>query len=105
MPKPLLTHLGSVGVGSSLEVDDAVGICGALLGVLVHGPLLQLGHLILTQFHIRVFHGQAGGEARMLPDQPPAAAPVDTRPGKLSSPCARNLTARLAILILYSIPY
>ena len=76
-------HLGSVGVGSSLEVDDAVGIGGLLLGVLLHGPLLQLGPLILTQFHIRVFHGQAGGKARMLPDQPPTAAPVDMRPSNL----------------------
>lgn len=99
MSKWSLTHLGSVGVGSSLEVDNAIGICGALLGVLVHGPLLQLGHLILTQFHIRVFHGQAGGEARMLPDQPPAAASVDARSSKLHLPCAVQIMVQLGIFI------
>lgn len=62
----------------SLEVDDTIGVAGARFCVLLHRPLLdrrrrQAG--VLTQLHVRVLGGQAGSEANMLPDQPPAAAP------------------------------
>ena len=78
-------HLGSVGVGPSLEVDDAVGVSGALLRVFVHGPLLQLrqrGVGVFSQLHVRVLHGQAGREASVLPHQASTAAPEwETRDG------------------------
>lgn len=65
-----------------LEVDDTIGVTRARFCVFLHRPLLgrrrrQAG--VLTQLHVRVLGGQAGSEANMLPDQPPAAAPDDDR--------------------------
>jgi len=71
------SHLGSVRVRAALEVDDAVGIAGARLRVLLHRPLLQLGHGqvgAVTQLHVRVLGGHAGREADVLPHQPSTAA-------------------------------
>lgn len=71
-------YLGSVRMRPSLEVDDTIGVRGALLCVFFHWPFLQLRHGqggVFTQLHVRVHRGQAGCEANMLPHQPPTAAP------------------------------
>lgn len=76
------SHLGSVWMRPSLEVDDTIGITRARFCVFFHRPLL--GHCrrlvgVLTQLHVRVLGGQAGREANVLPDQPPTAAPDKNR--------------------------
>lgn len=76
------SHLGSVWMRPSLEVDDTIGITRARFCVFFHWPLL--GHRrrlvgVLTQLHVRVLGGQAGREANMLPDQPPTATPNKNR--------------------------
>lgn len=74
----LTSYLGSVWMRPSLEVDDTIGVSRARFCVFFHWPFLgrwsrQAG--VFTQLHIRVFGGQAGCEANMLPDQAPTAAP------------------------------
>lgn len=81
------SHLGSVWMRPSLEVDDTIGVTRARFCVFFHRPLL--GHCrrlvgVLTQLHIRVLGGQAGREANVLPDQPPTAAPDKNRIVKLA---------------------
>lgn len=66
-----IAYLGSVRMRPSLEVDDTIGVTGARLCVFLHRPLLGHGRRqarVLTQLHVRVLGGQAGGEANMLPD-------------------------------------
>lgn len=74
----LTSYLGSVWMRPSLEVDDTIGVSRARFCVFFHWPFLsrwsrQAG--VFTQLHIRVFWGQAGCEANMLPDQASTAAP------------------------------
>lgn len=76
----LTSYLGSVWMRPSLEVDDTIGVSRARFRVFFHWPFLgrwsrQAG--VFTQLHIRVFGGQAGCEANMLPDQAPTAAPAE----------------------------
>lgn len=76
------SHLGSVWMRPSLEVDDTIGVTRARFCVFFHRPLLDhrrrlIG--VLTQLHVRVLGGQAGCEANVLPDQPPTAAPDKNR--------------------------
>lgn len=76
------SHLGSVRMRPSLEVDNTIGVTRARFCVFFHRPLL--GHCrrlvgVLTQLHVRVLGGQAGCEANVLPDQPPTAAPDKNR--------------------------